>query len=58
MSIPKLAIMILLIAALLFLVVPNLSWASCNHPGGSSVQGDWTSHLGSTSLPCLEGEML
>ena len=32
MSIPKLAIVILLIAALLFLVVPKLSWANCSGP--------------------------
>ena len=32
MSIPKLAIVILLLAALLFLVAPNLSWANCNGP--------------------------
>lgn len=31
MSIPKLAIVILILAALLFLVAPNLSWATCNH---------------------------
>jgi hypothetical protein len=31
-GIPKLAIVILLLAALLFLVAPNLSWAKCNGP--------------------------
>jgi competence protein ComGC len=49
MSIPKLAIVILLLAALLFLVVPNLSWAKCNHSRRGSGES-LTSHLVSDFL--------
>lgn len=45
MSTPKLAIVILLLAALLFMVAPNLSWVDCSRrrPGSAIAAADSTS---------------